>query len=322
MERIAGECLARELISWLESHNLDISFCRGQGYDGASNMSSQISVVQAHIQSVSPMAFYTHCQSHQLNLCVVNACVLPQIRNASGVITEISKFLNYSPKRQHFFEHIDTESPNATKKDLCRTRWVQRIDSYTVFDDLYPFIIKAMEAISFTGGNSEWLWDTETLTKARGFLHQLQSFEFFVTFQVTLRVLSSLRSLTIKLQKKSQDTLIKLQKKSQDTLAAYEEVGGVMSYFKVLKTNCEEEFHHWYTDITVLAEKLCITINTPRIAVRQAHQSNIPADSPEVFYRRNLVVPFLDHITSELTKRFGSTERTNWAHTIHCSHLP
>uniref|UniRef100_A0A1X7V4Q2 Uncharacterized protein n=1 Tax=Amphimedon queenslandica TaxID=400682 RepID=A0A1X7V4Q2_AMPQE len=156
-----------------------------------------------------------------------------------------------------------------------------------------------MEAISFAGENSEWLWDTETLTKARGFLHQLQSFEFFVTFQVTMTVLSSLRSLTIK-----------LQKKSQDILAAYEEVGGVMSYFEVLKTNCEEEFHHWYTDITVLAEKLCITVNTPRISGRQAHRSNIPADSPEVFYRQNLVVPFLDRITSELTKRFGSTKQT------------
>ena len=74
------------------------------------------------------MAFYTYCQSHQLNLCVVKACSIPQIRNASGVLSEIAKFYNYSPKRQHFFEHvIDVESPTETKKlkDLCKTRWVQ-----------------------------------------------------------------------------------------------------------------------------------------------------------------------------------------------------
>lgn len=65
-----------------------------------------------------------------------------------------------------------------------------------------------MEAIctcSFDYG--EWSRDTETLTKARGFLHQLVSFEFLVTFNVTMRVLSSLRSLTVKLQKKSNDIL-------------------------------------------------------------------------------------------------------------------
>ena len=152
VERITGEALATALLSWLESRNIDVSFCRGQGYDGASNMSSSIAGVQARIRSVSPMAFYTHCQSHQLNLCVVKACSIPQIRNASGVISEIAKFFNYSPKRQHFFEHIsDAESPNKTKKklkDLCKTRWVQRIDSYTVFYDLYASVINSFHAAS------------------------------------------------------------------------------------------------------------------------------------------------------------------------------
>lgn len=304
VECITGECLATELLCWLQSHHIDVAFCRGQGYDGASNMSSSISGVQARIRSVSPLAFYTHCQSHQLNLCVVKACSIPQIRNASGVISEISKFFNYSPKRQHFFEHIiQIESPNETKtklKDLCRTRWVQRIDSYTVFYDLYPCIIKTMEAISLAGGTSEWSWDSETLTKARGFLHQLLSFQFLITFYVTMTVLSSLRILTVK-----------LQKKSNDILAAYDLVGEVITNLELLKTNCEEEFHLWYTEILTLADKFDIIISTPRTASRQAHRSNIPADTVEAYYRRNLVVPFLDHITTELTTRFiGSNQQT------------
>lgn len=116
VERITGEFLATALLPWLESHNIDVSLCRGQGYDGASSMSSSTAGVQARIRSASPVTFYTHCQSHQLNLCVVKACSIPQIRNASGVISKIAKFFNYSPKRQHFFEHIiDTEQPNETK---------------------------------------------------------------------------------------------------------------------------------------------------------------------------------------------------------------
>ena len=254
VERITGEYLSTALLSWLEAHNIDVSFCRGQGYDGASNMSSSIAGVQARIRSVSPMAFYTHCQSHQLNLCVVKACSIPQIRNASGVISEIAKFFNYSPKHQHFFEHvIDVESPTETKKklkDLCKTRWVQRIDSYTVFFNLYTSIIKTMEAISTCSSEyGEWSWDNETLTKARGFLHQLVSFEFLVTFNVTMRVLSSLRSLTVQ-----------LQKKSSDILAAYDHVSEVITDLELLKTNCEEEFHLWYCEIKTLADELKISI--------------------------------------------------------------
>ena len=75
-----------------------------QGYDGAFNMLSSTIGVQAQIHEASPLALYTHFQSHHLNLCIVKACSLPKIKNASGVISEITKFYNYSPKRQHFFE--------------------------------------------------------------------------------------------------------------------------------------------------------------------------------------------------------------------------
>lgn len=300
VERITGEYLATALLSWLKYHNLDVAFCRGQGYDGASSMSSSKTGVQGRIRSISPTALYTHCHSHQLNLCIVKACSIPQIRNASSVISEVSKFFNYSPKRQHFFENVlDEVSPNEQKKklkDVCRTRWVQRIDSYTVFFDLYSPMMKTMEAIS-TGCTEfgEWSWDSETLTKARGFLHQMVSFEFLVTSNITMRVLSSLRSLTVK-----------LQKKSNDILAAYEYVSEVLEEFQEVKSNCETEFHSWYLEIESMADELNIVVATPRINARQSHRSNIPAECPEDFYRRNIVIPFLDHITTELTERFGS----------------
>ena len=279
-----------------------MTLCRGQGYDGAANMSSRTVGVQARIRKASPLALYTHCKSHQLNLCIVKACSIPKIRNASGVISEVAKFFNYSPKRQHFFEHmIDTETPSTHKrklKDLCRTRWVQRIDSYTVFFDLYAPIIKTMENISDCP-RGDWSWDTETLTKARGFLHQLNSFEFFISFNVTMRIMSSLRTLTVK-----------LQKKSIDILAAYDLVAGVHSDLELMKINCEVEFHEWFEEIKSLADDFNITVCAPRTAARQDHRENAPADCPEVYYRRNLMIPFLDHITTELENRFGPIHQT------------
>ena len=303
VECITGQALATALLSWLKRHNIDISFCRGQGYDGASNMSSSTVSVQALIREVSPLAFYTHCHSHQLNLCIVKACSITQIRNAGGLASEIAKFFIYSPKHQHFFEHVlEAEAPNGSKKkpkDLCRTRWVQRIDSYIVFYDLYPSLIKTMEVISIRSSEyGDWTWDTDTLIKARGFLHQLLSFEFLVAFNITMRVLTSLRSLTVK-----------LQKKSNDILAAYKLVSTVQLYLELLKANCEEEFHQWFSEITALANELDISVSTPRITCRQVYRSNASADSPESYYHRNIMITFLDHI-SLLEERFGPVHQT------------
>ena len=89
-----------------------------------------------------------------------------------------------------------------------------------------------MESISTCSSEcGEWSWDTETLTKARGFLHQLVSFEYLITFNITMQILSSLHFLTVK-----------LQKKLNDIFAAYEHVSNVQMELEMLKPNREEEF--------------------------------------------------------------------------------
>ena len=77
-----------------------------------------------------------------------------------------------------------------------------------------------------------------------------------------------------------------------------------------LRANCEEEFHSWFDEIKTLADDLSIPVCTPRTAVRQVHRANVPADSPEVYYRRNIMMPFLDHITNEMQARCGPIHQT------------
>ena len=65
-------------------------FAEAKGMMALLTSSSTVGV-QALIREVSPLALYTHCHSHQLNLCIVKACSLPQIRNAGGLVSEIAK---------------------------------------------------------------------------------------------------------------------------------------------------------------------------------------------------------------------------------------
>ena len=70
LERITGRYIAEKITEFLKDDDLPIENIRGQGYDGACNMSSERIGVQAQIREVSPLATYIHCSSHQINLVI------------------------------------------------------------------------------------------------------------------------------------------------------------------------------------------------------------------------------------------------------------
>ena len=49
---------------------LPLSQCRGQAFDGTSNMSGIRNGVQALIKKEEEHALYVHCLAHNLNLCI------------------------------------------------------------------------------------------------------------------------------------------------------------------------------------------------------------------------------------------------------------
>jgi len=114
-----------------------------------------------------------------------------------------------------------------------------------------------------------------------------------------MRIFSSLQSLTVS-----------LQKKTHNVLTAHEHVSDVQLEIQMLQTNCEEEFHAWFEEIKAFADSLDIPVRAPRISSRQTHRANVPAESPEVYYRRNVMIPFLDHIATEMESRFGPIHQT------------
>ena len=66
--------------------NLRWSRCRGQCFDGASNMSGHKNGVAAKITAEEPLALFTHCYGHALNLAMgdaIKACTI--VRDAMDV---------------------------------------------------------------------------------------------------------------------------------------------------------------------------------------------------------------------------------------------
>ena len=308
VERITGRVLGEANLSWLKAHDISPADMRGQCYDGASNMSGARCGVKAVVQEAAPKAMYYHCAAHRLNLSVVSACSIQAFKNTESYIGEIARFSNYSGKRQRLLDtSIETSDPtsNAKKlKDACRTRWIQRIDSYAVFLELLPALHLCLEAMDqpqlHQELGTEWNWDRETITKANGFVFQLQSSLFLVSFQILVQVLQILRELTIK-----------LQLKAIDVVSAYKLVNKVVSRLKYLRTNSVSEFRKQFVEASKIAKKLHgdqFELTTPRLSGRQRHRSNPPSSTPEEYYRITLYDEFLSHVVSELEERFVNNQ--------------
>lgn len=304
VERITGRVLGEAILKWLRNNDIFPGDMRGQCYDGASNMCGARSGVKSIVQDAAPKAMYYHCAAHRLNLSVVSACKIQAFKNAESYIGEIARFFNFSAKRQRLLDkaiEACDSTPRAKKlKDACRTRWVERIDSYAVFLELLPALHMCLQAMVdphlHDDLGTDWSWDGETITKANGFLFQLQSSSFLVSFQVLVQVLQILRELTIK-----------LQMKAVDVVQAYRMVKKVVSTLKSMRHNSTTEFRKQFTEATKIGQQLHgnqFQLTTPRLSGRQIHRNNPPSSTPEDYYRICLYDEFLSHVVAELEERF------------------
>ena len=235
--RVTGESIATQICTNLKSLDLDTQNIRGQGYDGASNMSSDCVGVQALIKKESPLAVYTHCSGHCLNLVISHSASLPVVRNVFDKMKATCLYFLYSPKRSGLLSEIVSKSivqPSKRKPliDLCKTRWAERESAYQHFYQCYVFIIKAFEVISM-GLHTEELsanftdasWDRDSKSTATSLLYSLTDFEFVVIFVTVYQFLSHLSGITIK-----------LQSSTIDIIAAFQQVDEIKTFYKEIRT--------------------------------------------------------------------------------------
>ena len=146
---VSGEAIADNILSKLGEWQLDPKLLRGQSYDGAGAMSGKSKGAAARISLKYPKAVYAHCASHKLNLCIMKCCKIREIDNIMQTADTVSRFFNNSPKRQLALEEwIDSILPFEKRKklkEMCRTRWIERLEAFKVFVDLFLRIFSCLE---------------------------------------------------------------------------------------------------------------------------------------------------------------------------------
>ena len=107
--------------------NLSINKCQGQCFDGASVMTGVKNGVATQTANEEKHAVFTHYYGHALNLAIGDAVKNSSIlKDALDIAYEISKLIQYSPKRQERFDRIkDRLAPDyGGIRTLCLTIYV------------------------------------------------------------------------------------------------------------------------------------------------------------------------------------------------------
>ena len=305
LERLTGRYIAEKIIEFLKDNDLNVENIRGQGYDGASNMSSERVGVQAQIKELSPLATYIHCSSHQLNLVITHSCILAEVRNVVDQLQHCCHFFLASPKRSGLLELIVSKGvvDKCKRKpllDLCKTRWAERHTAYQHFYQSFTYIVEALEYIGCKLHLHEYGelyadWDVNSRSDAQQILHGITNFSFIVVFLTIYQYLSHLSGITIK-----------LQSRAIDVYEAFEMIEDIRKVYKNERDNVDGGFQIIYDQAVRMADKVGCIVSAPRTVGRQQHRSNVSSTTPIEHYKRNVAIPFLDHVLTHLNEQFSS----------------
>ena len=296
---ISGRALADKITSTLQAYGLDLSHLRGQAYDGAGNMAGSVNGTAALITADYPLALYLHCASHCLNLAVVSSLQVMSVPNMMSVVGRVYQFFAAHPKRQRALEKAVSDTQPASRvhrlKDLCRTRWVQRIDAIQVFCSLHQSTVACMESICDDGPR---LWSSDSISDARSLLLAISTTDFLSALVITDFCLKYLQALTSN-----------LQAETKDIVAAVGEINNVISTLQNVRDNVNTYHSRWFSTVEKMCEDTGTVPSVPRRCGRQIHRSNVPACTPCEYYCRSISIPLLDHLLSEMRSRFSSHQQ-------------
>ena len=99
-----------------------------------------------------------------------------------------------------------------------------------------------------------------------------------------------------------------MQSHLQDICNAYAEVITVKHVLLQIRSDIEVQHKKWFDYAVTLGENIDASApSIPRQCKRQIQRANIPADTPEIYYRRVISIPFRDELLAHLNLRFSDS---------------
>ncbi|XP_062114586.1 uncharacterized protein LOC133825690 [Humulus lupulus] len=198
-------------------HGLSISRLRGQGYDGASNMSREFNGLKSIIMKENECAFFVHCFAHQLQLALMGVAKKHDlIGTFLTVVSNVVNIVGASSKRrdilrekqaQKVIEALKSGQLSSGKglnqengiKRPCDTRWGSHFGTLVSFTIMFSSILDVLEEITNDSLNSDQKYEASIM------LQVVQSYDFVFILHLVKNILGITNELSQVLQKGDQD---------------------------------------------------------------------------------------------------------------------
>lgn len=287
-EDTSGRSLANLFLNRLLAYNIDVKFMRAQTYDKGANMCGKLNGVQAVIKETVPQAVYCACMAHGLNTALVHSCSVRNIANLFTTVNQCVKLIKSSAKRHNVYLRElnelslfnEDDTPTYSLRQATATRWVSEIDCVRRFKNKLIIIISTLEEIA--------QFDATAQTHVNNVLN----FEFLIALNVAEKVLGYTKNLHIL-----------LQASNLDLVQAADEASVVSKTLMTIRENSESIFNDLFQLTTNMAESFNVKVNMPRIVKHQINRANADSDGPQQHFLRNLFIPFIDNVLSELNNQ-------------------
>lgn len=309
VQSTTGEALETLVMKLLEENELKVEDIRGQGYDGAANMSGRYKGLQSRIQRQNGKALYVHCHAHCLNLILVESAKSSiHFVDFFTVVEKLYTFIANSTKRHAaFMETQKAVNPGQRPLELQKlsdTCWTCRENALKTIKKVLPAAMQYLNDLRMCEPPDLAAGDARILLTSI-------NFEFLLCLEITTPVFleTSIASNG-------------LQKKDLDLAAAYTVVDGVLKRVKELRT--DDQFTEIFQKATTAAETLDIDI--PEQIPGQGRRRKVPGkfkysstsatedhhvQTLEEYYRGKLYFTFLDTLRQELERRFRGEGQTS-----------
>ncbi|XP_071429468.1 52 kDa repressor of the inhibitor of the protein kinase isoform X2 [Pithys albifrons albifrons] len=256
-----------------EKWGLNMEYCRGQAYIVSSGFASKMKFVATRFLEKYPQAVYTLCSSCALNVWLAKSVPVVGVSIALGTMEE------------------GNEEKGNELKEICRSQWTGRHDTFEVLVDLLQALVLCLDAVS---SDSSVRWNNLIAGRAFVLSSALTDFDFIVTVVIMKNVLTFTRAFGRNLQGQTSDVFF-----AAGSLTA------VLHSLNEVMENIEVYHEFWFEEATNLAAKLDVQIKLPGKFCR-AQQGNFGPDlTSENYYREILSVPTVEHVIQELKDTFS-----------------
>ncbi|CAN1841426.1 Zinc finger MYM-type protein 1 [Linum perenne] len=283
----------------LSEYNLQVEKLRGQGYDGASNMSGQFNGLRALFLQDCSYAYFVHCFAHRLQLTLVAAAKhYRPIWNFYALLDNVINLVKSSPKRttelieahQRDIDVMLTSGELETGRGANQmtslhragtTRWSSHLHSVDSMIQMYGATCDVLEELNENGSTPQ------IRAEADGALKGITTFEFAFNLHMTKAIMCESHFLSQAFQKESVDIL------------------EALSYVSTTKCLLQELRDKGWESLLEMVRLFCFKHELEIPDLNKMHGRGAKKMQLEHLYHFEYLNQCIDHQLSELNSRFN-----------------